>query len=229
MIKNTVIAACAGSGKTYALVSRLLALLRAGAKPAEILAITFTYKAAAEIRERLLLALHAHAATEPLLGEWRRRILLAAHPDDVFHVHTFHSWFMVLMHGAPWRAGRITPPRLRHEQNELFERAWRQWQKQAESRPSAELKAVLAELSPHSLHQMLQDLYANRNAFWLYRQQESAPAEAPPTEHALQMLRDAAAQYAQVAQAHTDAQQKHSWPLGKWHLQIRKTDGRHCK
>ena len=46
---NTLIRASAGSGKTYALTTRHLRLLRAGASPQTILATTFTRKAAGEI------------------------------------------------------------------------------------------------------------------------------------------------------------------------------------
>ncbi|RUM45017.1 MAG: RecB-like helicase [Hydrogenimonas sp.] len=53
------LSASAGSGKTFALVARYLALLFLGAKPSEILAITFTNKAAGEMRERLLSSLQA--------------------------------------------------------------------------------------------------------------------------------------------------------------------------
>jgi exodeoxyribonuclease V beta subunit len=51
------LSASAGSGKTFALVARYLSLLFLGANPSEILAITFTNKAAGEMRERLLAAL----------------------------------------------------------------------------------------------------------------------------------------------------------------------------
>ncbi len=53
------LSASAGSGKTFALVARYLALLFIGANPSEILAITFTNKAAGEMRERLLGALRS--------------------------------------------------------------------------------------------------------------------------------------------------------------------------
>ncbi len=59
-----VIRASAGSGKTFALSSRYLKLLRLGAQPDEILATTFTRKAAGEILGRVLLRLAEAASSE---------------------------------------------------------------------------------------------------------------------------------------------------------------------
>jgi ATP-dependent helicase/nuclease subunit A len=51
---NVVLEASAGTGKTSVLVTRYVNLLTRGVDPANILAITFTRKAAAEMRERII-------------------------------------------------------------------------------------------------------------------------------------------------------------------------------
>ena len=72
--RSVVVEACAGSGKTWLLVSRMLRLLLAGAEPSELLAITFTRKAAQEMADRLhdrqcVLALEDDATVRTCLRE----------------------------------------------------------------------------------------------------------------------------------------------------------------
>ena len=59
---NVVLEASAGTGKTSVLVERYVNLLRAGVAPANVLAITFTRQAAAEMRARIVAALRRDAA-----------------------------------------------------------------------------------------------------------------------------------------------------------------------
>ncbi|MGE5359441.1 MAG: UvrD-helicase domain-containing protein [Bacteroidales bacterium] len=59
---NVVLEASAGTGKTTVLVTRYINLLEAGVDPLNILAITFTRKAAAEMRQRIVHDLQRAAA-----------------------------------------------------------------------------------------------------------------------------------------------------------------------
>jgi ATP-dependent helicase/nuclease subunit A len=61
---HLVIRASAGTGKTYQLSSRYLRLLASGVAPDQILATTFTRKAAGEIQDRVLLRLAQAAADD---------------------------------------------------------------------------------------------------------------------------------------------------------------------
>ena len=66
-----VLSAGAGSGKTYTLTQRMVALLQNGVRPAGIMATTFTKKAAAELQERVRVSLLKEGMTEAAneLGE----------------------------------------------------------------------------------------------------------------------------------------------------------------
>ena len=80
--RSFIVRAPAGSGKTHLLIQRYLALLARVEEPEEIVAITFTRKAAAEMRERVLSAFAEANRAAGTLDEQTRELARAALARD---------------------------------------------------------------------------------------------------------------------------------------------------
>ena len=75
---SALLTAPAGSGKTRALVGRIVTLLSFGARPSDTAAITFTEKAAAEMKERLFRTL-----SDPALCQLTAKEAFELSPEDL--------------------------------------------------------------------------------------------------------------------------------------------------
>lgn len=75
--RSLIVQAPAGSGKTALLIQRFLALLATVDEPEEVVALTFTRKAAGEMRQRLIAAMEAADGPEPAAEHDRRTHELA--------------------------------------------------------------------------------------------------------------------------------------------------------
>jgi ATP-dependent helicase/nuclease subunit A len=99
---NVALEASAGTGKTRILVNRYVNLLKAGVDPGEILALTFTRKAAAEMRERIVATLRDAASRGEFPRErWRQ---LRDRTADVT-ISTIDAFCLSLLREFPLEAG----------------------------------------------------------------------------------------------------------------------------
>ncbi len=150
--RNVVLEASAGTGKTRVLVTRYINLLRAGVDPSNVLAITFTRKAAAEMRERIVLQLR-ELGTRSAADEARWRELRARLGD--IEISTIDAFCLSLLREFPLEADldpgfdiadETETPRLMDEALDSALRAARRL-----STSDADVELVLARLGERKL------------------------------------------------------------------------------
>jgi len=185
--RSSIVEACAGAGKTWMLVSRILRALLAGAEPQQIVAITFTRKAAGEMRERLSewLAGFARADATAQCRALVDRGLDAAEAERLrprlatlqaellrggrgVEVRTFHGWFSQLLRAAPMsllaELGISPELQLIEDEAELMPQLWRRFHSQVlgEAELLADFQALTLARGRHNLREWLLAAFAKR-------------------------------------------------------------------
>ncbi len=197
-LENATVFASAGTGKTWLLVTRLLRLLLAGARPDSILAITFTRKAAAEMQERLLQRLREmavcddatlrqklqeieHPVTPESLSQARglyEKMLLSPRP---LRTTTFHAFCNDLLARFPLEAN-LPPGFELIEQGQEYEhrqQAWDQLMAEAgdetESILRSAMDTLLARGGLHNTRTALDSFLQHRSDWWAWTEDQEDP------------------------------------------------------
>ncbi|MGB9428682.1 MAG: UvrD-helicase domain-containing protein [Gammaproteobacteria bacterium] len=211
-----IVQAPAGSGKTSLLTQRYLRLLACVDAPEEIVAITFTRKAAGEMRSRIVKALEDAGNETPPQEAHRRRTWelaraarardeehgwrLAEHPARL-RIQTIDSLNAELTRQMPLLSGFGAQPGIAERPESLYQEAARRTLALLEQGSAAQ-SAALATLLQHldndlpRLMGLLADMLPRRDQ-WLRHtgtaggagRRELELAFAHETEHQLQMLR----------------------------------------
>ncbi len=203
--RSVAVEACAGAGKTWMLVSRVLRALLDGAAPHEILAITFTKKAAGEMRQRLQEWLEAFAQA-PLDDLTRELVARGISPERALdkrealqnlyrqmlsngrpaQIRTFHSWFAALLGTAPLALlqaqGLPAHFELLEDDAEAVREVWGPFLHTVSCTDGlrADYEAVVAQHGRSQTHKALAAALAKRVEFDLADQAGVVDASVPP-------------------------------------------------
>jgi len=147
--KNINVFASAGSGKTYLLITRICRLLIHGTEPQQILAITFTRKSAAEMKQRLFERLASWAmmddaalyeelkcfedkVDQKLLHQARRLYEKCLFSDQAIRISTFHSFCEDVIRAFPLESELPNAFDLTEHTQPILQQAWQRLLQQSE-------------------------------------------------------------------------------------------------
>lgn len=231
---SIVVQAAAGTGKTYLLTSRIIRLLLAGTPPGAILAVTFTRKAAGEIRQRVMQRLldmagmdetrlrrtleSLGAQTDPATVHRARdlyEVVLNAMP--ALRAVTFHAFCQDILRRFPLEAG--VPPgfTLLEATHELEQQAWHALDTEITSNPTQPLALAMDLLlrdggGYDNTRQTLMAFFNHRSDWWAYTENQAIPAQHAADR--LQAVLDVTTDADPVAEFHGDREILD--PLGRY-------------
>ncbi|HEX2568676.1 MAG TPA: UvrD-helicase domain-containing protein [Polyangia bacterium] len=144
-----IVEAAAGTGKTTELVARLMALVRRGTPLSSIVAVTFTEKAAGEMKLRFRAEVERVREQSGTTVEERQHLDRALEQLETAHIGTIHSFCAELLRERPVEA-RVDPlfeVAAQDEQDRLYEEAFERWFQNELRAPQEGVRRVLRRRS----------------------------------------------------------------------------------
>ncbi len=196
---NIAVFASAGSGKTHLLVHRILKLLLSGVEPSNILAITFTRKAAAEMHERLMKVLAEWAIAED--SQIKITLQSLSHPHDdasiakarklyeellfseyEIRITTFHAFCQDILKRFAIHAGVPAGFRVAENNDEFKQEARNRLYKTAQHADGQKLSQALFTLlkhcnTVHNVNEVLDTFIDARSDWRSFTEHQSNPIE----------------------------------------------------
>jgi len=199
---NATVSASAGSGKTWLLITRIVRLLLDGAEPGNIIALTFTRKAAGEMQIRLNQRLFEMATAEDEALDEILKLIGCKQSKEIkniarglyeklihslypIHIQTFHSFCQDILSRFPLEAD-IPPGFDLLEDSSLVERqAWQALFSQAASQQQKESNDLSDALDtimqacngPDNTHTALHSFLSHRSDWWAYTAGTQKPVD----------------------------------------------------